>query len=482
MKSAKGKDILIDSVFVLLGAMILCYWMWFNGFVFFYGDSGGYITRSFNGQVSHHWAMFYSLFIKLTSLSWSLIGVAVAQNIIISWLIFRLIRLIVGSCWHNRIALVSVVLILNFSSTLPWISNMMMSDVFTGVGMSSLILLFYEKMKGPSFWFALLLFVSGVIAHKSHKPIIGIEMLILSCIYLIYVWKFSLGSWKDGGLRIVIIWTAFFLGLMLLVPAINTMMAREEVIKKEVSANESLLKTAKSEYHFVWRALQRVGVYDEMLEEYCPTRQYVFLCDKPRMDRLGEDGYWNDLKKGGLLTEEVEDITKAAMMDSEYIIPVISEGFNRGMKMSRNYRIPIRHKSIRSPKRLKSVFRPFSQDEVLYKNSCIALGIKMMRIKQMLQKPNGFILRFWIIFYLILLVLIRITIWKNVGKERLWNMFFVSSSLIGGYYINCFLMATFGNLGNPRYPTRVSWMVILGLLLLSAFLVDGIYRKKQQRL
>ncbi len=352
----------------------------------------------------------------------------------------------------------------------------MMSDIFTGVGILSLILCFQEKWKSTPFFVVLTFFGCSVISHKSHEPILGSLMLLFTFLFVVFTFKKWKSEKKEMLWRIIVVWAIFLLSIKLVDPLINTIMANEKVKTKVTNDETSLVKTADAKYHFVWRALQRVGVYDKALDEYCPVENYKYLCDRNLMAQMGVNGYWDDLYKGDDFSDEVVDIAKKALVDPDYILPVIGEGLQRGLYMSRQYRIPLRTKRIRSSKRRASLFGKIGSDLQRYNQSRIARGKKMYREVAPIRDRNAFLLRNWVWIYLIFGGLLMFLVRKGYTIE-MRNVLFILIGLLAGYYINCLLMATFGHFRNPRYPTRISWSVVLGMAILILTVFDGLMKK-----
>ena len=462
--SYSKKHLIIDIVAVVVGAFVLMYWAFDNGFVLFFGDSGGYIERAFNGLLSNHWAMFYSLFIKWTSLNgWSLWGVAFFQNLIISFLLYQILTLFPYRYWYRVAAFAILLFLLNFLSSLPWISNMMMSDIFTGIGVLSLILLMVKSHQKVVFWALFTLFIFGVLAHKSHAPILGLLLLVCTMLSFIYQRYIKRKSKKDHLITLAIIWVGFIAGSTFLKPVVNWLIAGDHYQHVEAADNsQSKLKTANSEYHFVWRTLRRMKIYNSVLETYCPTENWKILCNKKEMQRRGRNGFKDDLWAGDNFSAEVEKMGKAVLTDPHYIYLLAKDGINRGLHLSRLHRFPISAKPLPTERRKKKVLQYFDKDITYYENSKAASGWQMKRIRRDLHSITNFILNKW---RWLALLFTAIIIFLSPKKETIVPLLIGTFAILVAYYINCILMATFSTMHNIRYSGRLTWTLTLILVL-----------------
>lgn len=461
---------IIDILVLCVGTIILSHLLIYNGFPIFYGDTGGYIIRAFERTISHHWAMFYSYFIAWTSFSNSLIYTALVQNLIVSTQILLTVR-IVWKTWIRWPIYLICVCILGYASSLPWMTNMIMSDVFTGIGAMSILLLLFYPIRSWEFWLNSVLLIISAIAHRSHFPIYVAYSLLLILMGAGAIALDRKKYLKQFFIRCGILLLLLVSAVVVIEPLLNASLARKpvrrsaQVIKQDGAAN--------SELHFVWRAMQRTGVYDSLLIEKCRDSQYIYLCDVQLMKVMGEDGYWDDLNKGDLFSIEVEDMAKQCLTTPSCILPIIGDGFSRGEDMSKNHKLVLTRNKKLSDKRLKRVFTWLPDDIQRYKTSRHYNDSFTFGLNKEQQSVVFTIFNNW--FFVVLLLGVFILIVKDGNIRRiLFVSMVVGISLIAFYYINCLLMASFGNKGNPRYPTRVSWMVLLGISIMSLSLLTAI--------
>ncbi len=155
---------------------------WYNGFPLVHFDSAAYIEQAIYPHFSPERTPFYGLFIKASSLHLSLWFTVVLQSGILSFLLIRYVRLLVGAehseyVFSYLFAITGIVILTGVS----WVVSHLMPDVFTAILLLSILLLFTDKyasvyMQGL---YALLIFVA-ICMHFSH-----IAISIIVAIYIL---------------------------------------------------------------------------------------------------------------------------------------------------------------------------------------------------------------------------------------------------------------------------------------------------------
>jgi hypothetical protein len=114
---------------ILISAAVLGLVAIINGYPLFYPDSGTYIREAviFQGVLDR--PPFYSIFLRLLHSCISLWPIAFVQDLIVCYLIFRILPFAFPRIRPSRIALVVVVSAL--LTSLPWFSNQIMPDIYT---------------------------------------------------------------------------------------------------------------------------------------------------------------------------------------------------------------------------------------------------------------------------------------------------------------------------------------------------------------
>jgi hypothetical protein len=161
------------SIFItiLLASAAMLLPAFFNGFPLLYSDTGAYIASGFEGKVPLDRPITYGLFLRHASLAHSLWFVVLAQSIIVSSLLWALFAHFLGPIKHAAIWFLAIVFGLNLISSLPWISGMLMADIFTPISFLLLyILMFQTPTKKWLFVFVAVAYLFTTATHLTHAP------------------------------------------------------------------------------------------------------------------------------------------------------------------------------------------------------------------------------------------------------------------------------------------------------------------------
>ncbi|MDP3929784.1 MAG: hypothetical protein Q8R57_12235, partial [Bacteroidota bacterium] len=131
-------------VVILLASASMLLPAFFNGFPLLYSDTGAYIASGFEGKVPLDRPITYGLFLRHASLAHSLWFVVLAQSIIVSALLWVVFTHFLGSGKRAAIWFLALVFGLNLISSLPWISGMLMADIFTPISFLLLYILMFQ--------------------------------------------------------------------------------------------------------------------------------------------------------------------------------------------------------------------------------------------------------------------------------------------------------------------------------------------------
>jgi hypothetical protein len=161
------------SIFItiLLASAAMLLPAFFNGFPLLYSDTGAYIASGFEGKVPLDRPITYGLFLRHASLAHSLWFVVLAQSIIVSSLLWAIFAHFLGPVKHAAIWFLAIVFGLNLISSLPWISGMLMADIFTPISFLLLyILMFQTPTKKWLLVFVAVAYLFTTATHLTHAP------------------------------------------------------------------------------------------------------------------------------------------------------------------------------------------------------------------------------------------------------------------------------------------------------------------------
>jgi len=268
---------------ILVGAVILSSLAFWNGYPIIFGDSAGYIQRAVSNTVSIHWASLYSGFIELFSLNfYSLWGVILAQNLILSYLLYRISTYFFKG---KRLATFFLVLVASLLiTTLPWLSNALMADIFYPLGALAFFILLMEEKMNAHFIFSLCLFSISITIHSANKimlPLVAVAALVP---YILLYKKAAFSfRWRMPLIFLAIIFSVFFLNNFS-----NLLIAGFKMDKKTTKVSKNLSNSGG--YSKVLHHFNRVGGLRPLLEKYCDEYQFILCENYEKAVRCNEPG------------------------------------------------------------------------------------------------------------------------------------------------------------------------------------------------
>jgi hypothetical protein len=166
-------------VVVFFTTIILIWPAIYNGYPFFYSDSASYIASGFELQTPSDRPITYGILIWLTSLGgFSIWGIIIFQNTILSWLLYKNICAFCNSSYNSILSLI-VVFLLTSLTGISWVSTQVMTDVFTPVIFLSATLILSDKIYDkPS---RIILYIIFTIATATHLSHIVLNLCLIFC-------------------------------------------------------------------------------------------------------------------------------------------------------------------------------------------------------------------------------------------------------------------------------------------------------------
>lgn len=123
-------------VVVISVALLSAPALW-NGFPLLQYDTGGYLARWYEGYLVPSRAVAYGLILNAGQW-WDFWPVVFAQSVLTVWVLALVLRV---NGFGRPLALLGVVVVLTFATTLPWLSAILLTDIFCGLGILGLYLL-----------------------------------------------------------------------------------------------------------------------------------------------------------------------------------------------------------------------------------------------------------------------------------------------------------------------------------------------------
>lgn len=175
------KQNLLNSILFLATIVVLIFPAIINGYPLLHVDSPVYITAGQIGDVRVDASYAYAFFLRHISLSWTLWLPIIVQSLIVSYVIFIVLRLFVAP---KKIFLIHFILIFLLGSFtgLSVYCSLLMPDIFTAVLVLSLIALIFIPLarKVHLFLLAILFGFSAIVSFHNIR-----FAIVLICLYLL---------------------------------------------------------------------------------------------------------------------------------------------------------------------------------------------------------------------------------------------------------------------------------------------------------
>lgn len=173
----------IESGIFLLCVIILLFPALYNGFPIVTSDTGSYIEDAFKLYVPSDRSIGYGIFIRLTSLTFSLWYVLFAQAIVLTFFLRLLVRHFCKNVNYNYL-LPAVVLLITVCTSAAWFCSQIMADIFTAILLLAICVLYFVPISRKWQTYLLLFFIwFFIILHNSHLLIVLILSLLLAAFY-----------------------------------------------------------------------------------------------------------------------------------------------------------------------------------------------------------------------------------------------------------------------------------------------------------
>lgn len=300
-------DNLKFTLFVFLGTLCLMSNAFYNGFPIVYSDTSTYIASGFALETPFDRPITYGLFLRLFSLNGSSLWFVIFfQGLILSYLVFLVIRLFTGERSFLKFGLLTIIL-LSLLTGVSWTVCQIMTDIFTSIGLLCTILIFLGKFKRKTMILLYILFFMSAAMHMSH--------ILLFCLILITIFclrNFILPK-QDYPYRNL----QFTILLILTIASIITMGSA----------------ISKSKHVFFMGAMVEHGIVKNYLNDYCGNKQYKLCAYKDSLPVRAYEFVWDEnspLNKIGGWKEtknEFNEIIYVTLTDPKYIVMHIKESF-----------------------------------------------------------------------------------------------------------------------------------------------------------
>ena len=154
-----------------------------NHFPLLQYDTGGYLARWYEGTLVPSRAVVYGLILNM-GVPLGFWPVLLAQSALTVWVIALLLR--VHGMGGRPFLLLGVIGGLGALTTLPWLTAILLTDIFCGLGVFSLYLLLMrnDALSGPE---RIGLILLTAVSAATHSATIAVQMILLGCAALLWL-------------------------------------------------------------------------------------------------------------------------------------------------------------------------------------------------------------------------------------------------------------------------------------------------------
>ena len=241
-----------------------------NGLPLLQYDTGGYLARWYEGTLVPSRSTTYGLILNIGAPAafWPVVAVQAALTVWLIALVLRAHRL-GGRPW----LLLAVVAVLTLISTLPWLTSILLTDIFAGLGVLALYLLLLRPSslkRGERFALIALIAVSAA-THTATVALLLVLILAAVLLWAVQPRRMPLMRIGNGVL-------ALALGAALLV-ATNLLVARQ-------------LAWTPGGFALSFGRMLQDGVVQKYLNDHCPDSKLMLCAYKEQLPHDADVWFW----------------------------------------------------------------------------------------------------------------------------------------------------------------------------------------------
>jgi hypothetical protein len=278
-------------------ALLMAPAIW-NGFPLLQWDTGGYLARWYEGTLVPSRAVVYGL-ILTAGVPFSFWPVLLLQSGLTVWIAALMLR--AHGFGGRPMLLIGIIAALSVGTTLPWLTAILLTDIFCGLGVMALYLLLL-RAEVLSHWERIGLIVLIAVAAATHSATLAVLMALQAAAMLLWLIR------RD---RI----PARRLGDGIFALALGALM----VFSADYAVAKRLAWTPGGFALSFGRMLQD-GIVNKYLDEHCPDRRLKLCAYKDELPRDADKWFWgsplfNQLGRFDGLGDEMQTIATRALIE-----------------------------------------------------------------------------------------------------------------------------------------------------------------------
>lgn len=441
---------------ILIGAIVLSFVSFTNGYPLFYSDSGTYIFSGRLMEIPIDRPIMYGLFIRCFG-PISLWTVVIVQNLITSFFVYETCSLFFEKNKKSNYIFYFIILFLTLFTGIGWYSNQIMPDFITPIIILGIFILFFQKnidvFKATLISILLIIFIP---THFSHLLIASILSIVITLGNFTFLKKRLSQSGFTISLKRIVFGVAVACSGWVILPTVNLVISGE-------------FYQSKSSHVFFLASMADKGILQRFLKENCnnPTYTNCKLCEyKAEIPRDVAAFIWADgdssvfHKTGGWHNskQEYDKIINATLTNPKYLSEHIYKSVAYGLtQLTQN--------------KIGHGIGPYLEDSAPY--FAIVKWYKMEYTMYLNSKQNKSgaealglpVINLFNAVLLLLSMFILLYIYFSPDKIHFnsYTILFLSI-MIWGIIINSMVTA---GLSAPygRYQARVTWLMEFGILM-----------------
>lgn len=269
-----------------------------NGFPLLQYDTGGYLARWYEGTLVPSRAVVYGLFLN-AGVPLGFWPVLLVQSALTFWIVTLTLR--AHGLGKRPLLVAGVIAVLSVFTTLPWLTAILLTDIFCGLGVLALYLVL---MRGETLsrieTFGLIVLIA--VSAATHSATIAVLTALLGAAAL--VWLFDRRRVPLAGLGHGCI------GLML--GAVLVLTANAIVAKR--------LAWTPGGFALSFGRMLQDGIVNKFLDEHCPDPKLTLCAYKDELPRDADVWFWGSplfdrLGRFSGLGQEMETIALASLAE-----------------------------------------------------------------------------------------------------------------------------------------------------------------------
>lgn len=456
---------------IILVTLILSALHIHNGFPLVLTDSIGYLQRATSFVESSHWSNTYTFFIFANIKLFGTIQIVVIlKNLFIALMLYIFLSYAFKDL-KNYIYLAIAICLM--STTLPWISTLLMSDIFTPLTLLGIILILNKKMNKLEYGVLFFILLFGFSAHQSHLLIIPV--FTLGAVVLQWIFR-RVENRKSLFKNVCLILVLFIASNLFERNILNSNNPKKKTIA-EAELGEEDKSDISSGFYFVAVRVAESGYLEKMLDSFCDENKENYLCNP-------SDNYTVSRVRNTPIKQRNSDnelYVKYSTDNKEFVMNSIKRPLlyyalstliaKRGFSLFRQTGIRgyVQFRKTQITRFTKLLIKVGRGDVHAFTKS------KQIKRAYPLFAKNEFkdISHFWLFILFPIAMIFYVLFMIKVKLESNTKIFYLLCLLILAHLSNTLICGTFSNFENVRYSSRTLWLINLGILLLIFHLIEN---------